>query len=137
MAKRTATKPATRKAQAKKANAPMKNAPKDKLPLAKAKADAKKAARTMAKTVTPGIRKSAAKRVEQDEKRAARMPLARQQQEGFAEVKKQANRLIAMIRNDVAQVADGGGNEEQCRQLVLAVSRAVISTKKKQGIVLE
>jgi len=138
MAKRAATKPVTRKAQAKKANAPMKNAPAEKSPRADVKSDAKKAARTMAKTVKPGIRKSAAKRVEKDEKRDARMALARQlQEEGFAAVKKQANRLIAILRNDMALIADGKGDEEQFRELVMAVSRTLIKTKKKQGWTFE
>ena len=121
---------ATRKTQAKKANAPMKNAPKKKAPAKEAKAAAASAARTMAKTVKTAGRKSAAKRVEKIEKKVVVKPA-----DDFAAVKKQANRIIAVIRDDCANAAaNGKAGEEKARELVKALSRTLLRIKEKQGV---
>lgn len=116
-------KPTTRKSTAKKANAPMKNKPAKKPAKAAVKATATKAAKTMAKTAKPAVRKSAAKRVEKVETKA-----------GLPALKTQMNRVVKVLRDDCAAVADGKGNEQQFRDLVQAVTRAVKNAKKKQGI---
>lgn len=136
--KKSASKQSNRKAQAKRANAPMKNASDSKSPRAKKKAEASQAARVMARAVKPGMRKSAAKRVEKEEKRAVQPSLAKQlAQDGFAATRKQANMLIKILKNDATAVSNGSGDETKYRELVLAMSRALTNTKKKHGLPME
>lgn len=126
----------SRKAQAKKANAPMKNAPGPKSPRSEAKAAASKAAKTMAKLVKPTMRKSAAKRVEGTEVRAAVAvsPVTRIQREGFPAAKKRMDEIMKVLRADCRDVAAGAADEQQFQELIIAISRAFTNTKKKHGI---
>ena len=123
MAKAATKKPATRKAQAKKANAPMKNAPKEKSPRTIAKADAKKAARTMAKTVKPGIKKSAAKRVGKVESKPS-LPARTK-----ATPEEMADTLIAIIRKDLSDVTKHGASELKFRKMLKAMFTAALEAK--------
>lgn len=92
----------------------------------------------MAKTVKPEIKKSAAKRAETKEQQAARFALTRQLKlEGFPAVKKHANALIAALKEQFAEVDAGRLSEEQCTDIVIAMARAFVTTKKKQGYVFE
>lgn len=137
--KKTKFKPATRKAQAKKATAPMKNKAKEKSAKTEKKAVASKAARTVAKTAKPAVRKSTAKRAEKAAvKKVAPMSLARQLQAGdIAVVRKQMNKIVSVLKTDYIAAAKGGAGEKKFREMVLAVSRAVANTKKKQGVSYE
>ena len=127
MAKAAKTKPTTRKAQAKRANAPMKNAPKDKSPATKAKSDAKKVARTMAKTVKPDIRKSAAKRVEKTEKKTALSAAALRRIE---DIKAKANGLILCIKQDAMAAAKGDLDSMQVKKMLQAMMDVVVEARK-------
>lgn len=136
--KKAKSKPAAKKAPAKKANAPMKNTAKAKPAKTVKKAVAKKAAKSAAKTAKPAVRKSAAKRVEKAAaKKAAPMSLAKQLQVGdIAVVRKQMNKIVSVLKADFA-AAKGAAGEKKFREMVLAVSRAVANTKKKQGVKYE
>lgn len=129
--KKSAPKPATRKSSAKKANAPMKNSPASKSPKTKTKAKATKAARTMAKAVKPGIRKSAAMRVEKVEKKVS---LAKQiEQADLAALKSRMNMIVRTLKADCEAAAKGKAGEKLFREELLAVTKTMVATKKKQG----
>ncbi len=137
--KKAKSKPAAKKATAKTATAPMKNKATAKPAKTVKTATAKKAAKTAAKTAKPAVRKSTAKRVEKAAaKKAAPMSLAKQLQVGdIAVVRKQMNKIVSVLKADFAAAAKGGAGEKKFREMVLAVSRAVANTKKKQGVKYE
>lgn len=127
--KKAAAKSTSRKSQAKKANVPMKNTPSAKSPKAETKAAASRAARTMARTAAPGVRKSAAKRVETTESRAA----ARSDATDISKVKSQMTQIIKALREDCKAAEQEGADTTHFCSMILAVNRAVTNARKKQA----
>ncbi len=107
-----------RKVQKKRANAGMKNDAAAKSPRVKARADASKAARSMAKQVRPDMRKSAAKRVEQ-----AMSPTALKRMEA---IKTLVQDLIVRVRQNVKEVNKGTRNAEKTRKLFRSMKQMMV-----------